>query len=205
MSTPSLSTLRRHAAAQGYRLWKVPNRSSLDWDYGPYTLTIVVSNEVALSGVGLDELADFLERHRCLKATVRADTGPGVRHGEADLARRHLAPPMPKQWTLDHLVRRQWSITNRTGATARSVTFTASGALTISGRQGWTDHIGELSDRQGFAITGTSGWGSTFNQPEIHVTWLSDGRGEEMQACTLRWPTSAISFPGVPRQVRPAF
>jgi hypothetical protein len=204
MSTPSLSTLRRRAAAQGYRLWKVPNRSSLDWEYGPYTLTIVVSNEVALSGVGLPELADFLEQHRCLLPTVTVNTGEGVRRDDTELARRQLVAPLPKLWTLDHLIRRQWSITNRSGATARSVTFTASGALVISGRPEWTAHIGELGDCHGFAITGTSGWGSTFNQPQIRVTWLTDDRRDQMQAYTLRWPTSAISFPGVRRQVHPA-
>ena len=60
MSTPSVSTLRRHAASQGFRLWKVPDGSALDWEYGPYTLTNTASNDVALRGVGLDDLADFL-------------------------------------------------------------------------------------------------------------------------------------------------
>ena len=60
MSTLSLTTLRRHAAGRGYRLWKVPDGSALNWDYGPYTLTSTASNEVTLRGVGLDDLADFL-------------------------------------------------------------------------------------------------------------------------------------------------
>ena len=61
MSTPSLSTLRRHATSKGYRLWKVRGSSPHDWEYGPYTLTVAAINEVALRGVDLDELADFLE------------------------------------------------------------------------------------------------------------------------------------------------
>jgi len=46
----------------GYRLWKVPGGSALDWEYVPYTLTNTASDEVALRGVGLDDLADWLMR-----------------------------------------------------------------------------------------------------------------------------------------------
>ena len=127
-----------------------------------------------------------------------------IRPGDAEAPHRHLTQPMPKLWTLDHLIRKQWSITNRSGYTARSVRFTACGALMISGRNDWTANIDQLDDGQGFAITGASGWGSTINQPEIRVTWLSEDRPAEMQAATLRWPASARSFPGVPRQARPA-
>ena len=62
LSTPSLSTLRRRAAAQGYRIWKVREGTDLSWEYGPYTLSIRASYAVELRGVGLDELALFLDR-----------------------------------------------------------------------------------------------------------------------------------------------
>ena len=55
MSTPSLSTLRRRAARQGYRIWKVRRGSDLHWDYGPYTL--INNNMVALRGVGMEGLS----------------------------------------------------------------------------------------------------------------------------------------------------
>jgi len=75
MSTSSLPTLRRHPASRGFPLWKVPDGSALDWEYGPYTLTSAASNEVALRGVGLDDLADFL---------VDEERG----HGASDQTRR---------------------------------------------------------------------------------------------------------------------
>jgi len=206
MSIPSLNTLRRHAASQGYRLWKVPDGSALDWDYGPYTLTVAASNEVELRGVGLNELADFLERPRGLLSTGSPARGKrqGVRPGDdAQVPYSHLITAMPKAWTLDHLIRKHWSITNRSGYTARSVTFTTTGPLMISGRKDWKADIDQLEDGQGYAVTGTAGWSSTVNKPEIRVTWFSDDRAEEMKVATLRWPASAISFPGVPRQTRP--
>ena len=60
--TPSLSTLRRRATAQGYRIWKVRDGSDLFWEYGPYTLSIRATYAVELRGVCLDELALFLDR-----------------------------------------------------------------------------------------------------------------------------------------------
>ena len=57
--TPSLSTLRRRAARQGYRIWKVRRGTPLSWEYGPYTL--INNNMVALRGVGLEELSAFLD------------------------------------------------------------------------------------------------------------------------------------------------
>ena len=69
MATVSLRTLRRRAAAQGYRIWKVRKESALYWDYGPYTLTIVDSYAVELRGASLEELADFLEKPAELQET----------------------------------------------------------------------------------------------------------------------------------------
>jgi hypothetical protein len=59
---PSLTTLRRHAAAQGYRIWKVRKDSVSYWEYGPYTLIFVGINAVELRGVGVEELAAFLKK-----------------------------------------------------------------------------------------------------------------------------------------------
>ena len=60
MPTPSLRTLRRRAAAQGHRVWKVRRTSDLYWEYGPFTL--IDNNIVTLRGVDLPELAAFLGR-----------------------------------------------------------------------------------------------------------------------------------------------
>ena len=193
--TLSLSTLRRHAASQGYRLWKVPDGITLDLDYGPYSLTIAASNEIAVRGVSLEALADFLES----KASAAGDEASRRRHQV--VPRRQLRQPLPRPWTLDRLIRRQWSITNRSGSTARSVTFTASGTLMISGSRDWTTTVAHLENGQGYAITGSAGWGSTVDKPEIRVTWFNKDPAE-MKGVTLRWPASAISFPGVPRQAR---
>ena len=110
---------------------------------------------------------------------------------------------LPQLWTLDHLVRRHWSITNRSGCTARSVTFIACGPLLISGRKDWATNIDQLDDGQGYAVTGTASWGSTITKPEIRVTWYSNDRPDKMKVATLRWPAAAVSFPGPPRQDRP--
>jgi len=88
-----------------------------------------------------------------------------TRPGDAKAPHRQLTQPMPKLWTLDHLIRKPWSITNRSGYTTRSVRFTTCGALTLSSRINWTANIDQLDDGQGFAICGTAGWGSTINQP----------------------------------------
>lgn len=115
---------------------------------------------------------------------------------------RRVTDAMRQPWTLDHLVRAQWSITNRSGYTARLVTFTAYGALIISGRRDWTATVDELHDRQGYGLTGMSAWGSTFNMPEICVTWFSDHQPDCMRVVTLQWPASGTSLPGGAREAR---
>ena len=57
---------------------------------------------------------------------------------------------MRQPWTLDRMIRQQWSITNRSGSTARSVTFAASGALMIFGQREWTIHVDRLDAGQGY-------------------------------------------------------
>jgi len=111
---------------------------------------------------------------------------------------------MPQPWTLDRLIRQQWSITNRSGYSARSVTFAASGALVVFGRRDWTILIDRLDSGQGYPISAMSAWGSTIYPPEIQVTWFSDQLPDHMRVATLHWPASAISFPGAPLQGRPS-
>ena len=69
MAPVSLKTLRRRAAAQGYRIWKVREGSALYWEYGPYTLTVVDSYAVKLRGASLEELAAYLEKPAELQET----------------------------------------------------------------------------------------------------------------------------------------
>jgi hypothetical protein len=107
---------------------------------------------------------------------------------------------MREPWTLDRLIRQHWSITNRSGHAARGVTFVASGALVVFGQRDWTIDIAQLEAGQGYPISAKSAWGSTFNAPEIRVTWFSDLQPEHMRMTTLHWPASAISFPGAPLQ-----
>ena len=105
----------------------------------------------------------------------------------------------PQPWTLDRLIRQQWSITNRSGHTARSVTFTAHGALAVFGRRDWMMAIDQLDADQGYAITATSTWGSTIERPLIDVTWFDDRQPDGLLLATLRWPASAVGYPGGPR------
>ena len=107
-------------------------------------------------------------------------------------------PVMRQQWTLDRLIRRHWSITNRSGHTARSITFTASGALVIFDRQGWTTTVDHLETGQGYPVVALAAWGSTIHTPELRVTWFSDQEPGHLKVTTLHWPASAISFPGAP-------
>jgi len=111
------------------------------------------------------------------------------------------AKSMPQPWTLDHLTRRHWSITNRSGFTARSVTFIACGPLLISGRKDWATNIDHLDDGHGYAVTGTAGWGGTHAKPEIRVTWYSNDRPDKVKVATLGWPGLPIHSPNLPVEV----
>ena len=71
--TLSLTTMRRHAAAQGFRIWKVRKNAVSYWEYGPYTLTYVGMNAVELRGVGVEELAAFLKRPVQLEQTLQEE------------------------------------------------------------------------------------------------------------------------------------
>ena len=129
--------------------------------------------------------------------TERLRSG-GLRNG-----RSGYHPGMPQPWTLDRLIRQQWSITNRSGYTARSVRFAASGALVVFGRRDWAIAIDRLDAGQGYPIFAMSAWGSTIYPPEIRVSWFSDQLPDHMRMATLHWPASAVSFPGAPLQGRP--
>jgi len=69
--TLSLTTMRRHAAARGFRIWKVRENSVSYWEYGPYTLIYVGMNAVELRGVEVEELAAFLERPAQLEQALQ--------------------------------------------------------------------------------------------------------------------------------------
>jgi len=71
--TLSLTTMRRHAAAQGFRIWKVRKNSVSYWEYGPYTLIYVGINAVELRGVGVEELAAYLKRPVLLEQALPED------------------------------------------------------------------------------------------------------------------------------------
>ena len=204
MSIITLSTLRRRAVARGYHIWKVPERSLLYLDYGPYTLSVTASYAVQLRGVGMDELAAFLQEPARLSESATGRP-PGADERRPSTVQRHQSRHQDgtrRLWTLDHLIRHQWSITNRSGYTARSVAFVASGALRISGSPDWTATVDQLGDGQGYGICATSAWGSTFHKPEIRVTWFSDDQPDQRSGITLHWPASAISFPGAQREGR---
>ena len=79
MPTLSLTTMRRHAAAQGFRIWKVRKNSLSYWEYGPYTLIYVGMNAVELRGVGVEELAAFLERPAQLEQTLQEEVPSAAR------------------------------------------------------------------------------------------------------------------------------
>lgn len=62
MSTVKMSNLRRRAAEQGYSIWKVHSSTCEYWRYGPYALITDDDNSIGLHGVGIEELAAFLDR-----------------------------------------------------------------------------------------------------------------------------------------------
>lgn len=62
MSTVKMSNLRRQAAEQGYSIWKVHSSTREFWEFGPYALITDDDDRIGLHGVGIEELAAFLER-----------------------------------------------------------------------------------------------------------------------------------------------
>ena len=61
MTMVKLSNLRRRAAEQGYSIWKVHSSTREFWEFGPYALITDDNNSIGLHGVGIEELAAFLD------------------------------------------------------------------------------------------------------------------------------------------------
>ena len=94
---------------------------------------------------------------------------------------------MGKPWTLEHVTRERWAITNRSGHTARAVTFAAKGALVIQGDHEWAVALEQVKDGEGYPVTGRVAWGG--DKPQIRVTWVSDHEAGHRRLTTLDWPT----------------
>ncbi len=69
MSTVKLSNLRRQASEQGYSIWKVHSTTREFWEFGPYALITEDDSSIGLHGVGLEELAAFLDSEAELDQT----------------------------------------------------------------------------------------------------------------------------------------
>ena len=61
MTTVKLGNLRRQAAEQGYSIWKVHSSTREFWEFGPYALITDDDNSIGLHGVGIEELAAYLD------------------------------------------------------------------------------------------------------------------------------------------------
>ena len=59
-------TSEREAAEQGYSIWKVRSSTREFWEFGPYALITDDINRLELHGVGIEELAAFLDREAVL-------------------------------------------------------------------------------------------------------------------------------------------
>jgi hypothetical protein len=61
MSTVNLRDLRRRAAEQGYSIWKVRSSTRDSFEFGPYALITDDHEKLELHGVGIEDLAAFLD------------------------------------------------------------------------------------------------------------------------------------------------
>ena len=67
-----LRRLRRKAARHGWRVHKVPDRSQLRREYGPYMLAHVETGRQGPRGLELDEVDAFLEAE-AMRGHARAE------------------------------------------------------------------------------------------------------------------------------------
>jgi hypothetical protein len=66
MSTVNLRYLRTRAAEQGYSIWKVRSSTRDSFEFGPYALICDDDENLALHGVGIEDLATFLGEEAAL-------------------------------------------------------------------------------------------------------------------------------------------
>lgn len=70
--TAHLRRLRRKAAHHGWRVHKVPDRSMLRREYGPYMLAHLKTGRAGPYGLELDEVDAFLEAE-AMRGRARAE------------------------------------------------------------------------------------------------------------------------------------